>query len=63
MSIARSRSISSQAIDPGARYFAFVSRRGWVTSCFDADPLGHRRPREIGESGSPSIWMTCSSLT
>ena len=36
---------------------------GRVTSCLDAAPLGHSRPREIGLSGSPSIWMTRSSLT
>ena len=29
----------------------------------EAAPLGHSRPREMGLSGSPSIWMTCSSLT
>ena len=40
-----------------------VCRPGELTSCSLALPLGHRRPREIGESGSPSIWTTRSSLT
>src|ERR1700712_5923677 len=40
-----------------------VWRPGLFTSCSLADPLGHRRPRDTGESGSPSIWMTRSSLT
>ncbi len=34
-----------------------------VTSCLLAQPLWHSRPRLIGESGSPSIWTICSSLT
>ena len=41
----------------------FVSRDGLLTSCSEAEPFGHNRPREIGLSGSPSIWMTFSSLT
>ena len=40
-----------------------VCRPGLLTSCSLADPLGHSRPRETGESGSPSICTTCSSLT
>lgn len=32
-----------------------VSRIGELTSASEADPFGHSRPREIGESGSPSI--------
>src|SRR5699024_12572332 len=36
---------------------------GELTSCSLAAPFGHRRPREIGESGSPSIWTTLSSVT
>ena len=36
---------------------------GEVTSDVDAEPLGHRRPRETGESGSPSIWVTRPSRT
>src|SRR6478735_5815349 len=40
-----------------------VCRRLPLTSCSLADPLGHRRPRDTGESGSPSICTTFSSLT
>ena len=40
-----------------------VWRPGALTSCSLAEPLGQSRPREIGESGSPSIWTTFSSLT
>ena len=39
------------------------ARPGLLTSCSLAEPFGHSRPREIGESGSPSIWTTFSSLT
>src|SRR6478735_7465557 len=63
MSIASSRSNSLHDVAYGARYLTFVSRVGLLTSCSDADPLGHRRPREIGLSGSPSIWITRSSRT
>ena len=41
----------------------FVSRSGDLTKPSEPAPFGHSRPREIGESGSPSIWITCSSLT
>jgi pimeloyl-ACP methyl ester carboxylesterase len=34
-----------------------------VFSCKLAGPFGHSRPREIGLSGLPSIWMTRSSFT
>jgi hypothetical protein len=63
MSTARSRSISSQSVAYGARYSAFVWRVGELTSDSDEEPRGHSRPREIGESGSPSMWTTRSSLT
>src|SRR5674536_269785 len=39
------------------------SRPGPVTSCLLADPLGQSRPRLTAAPLSPSIWMTCSSLT
>ena len=39
------------------------SRASPVVSCSVAEPFGHSRPRLIGESGSPSIWTTVSSLT
>ena len=35
-------------------------RPGEFTSCSLAAPLGHSRPRDTGESGSPSIWVTVS---
>src|SRR3954447_24387700 len=63
ISIAVSRSRSSHSVPYGRRYFTVVTRVGLVTSCLLALPLGHSRPRLIGESGSPSIWTTCSSLT
>jgi len=47
----------------GRRYFTLVSRSGAVTRFLEAAPLGQSRPRLTGLSGSPSIWMTCSSLT
>ena len=40
-----------------------VWRRSLLTSCSLADPFGHSRPREMGESGSPSIWVTLPSWT
>ena len=63
MSIAVSRSSSCHSVAWGARYLTAYSRAGCSCSAREAEPLGHRRPREIGESGSPSIWMTFSSLT
>src|SRR4051812_40076005 len=63
MSVAVSRSSSSHSVALGRRYLTLYSRRGLFTYCSEADPLGHRRPREIGLSGSPSIWTTFSSLT
>ena len=63
ISMARSSDSSSQWVPWGRRYFTRYSRSGPVTSCLLADPFGHRRPREIGLSGSPSIWTTCSSFT
>ena len=63
MSIAVSRSSSSHSVPCGRRYLTLYSRAGCSWSWREAEPLGHRRPREIGESGSPSIWMTFSSLT
>ncbi|KQS71491.1 hypothetical protein ASG41_19625 [Modestobacter sp. Leaf380] len=47
----------------GRRYLTVVTRLGDVTSDLLALPLGHSRPRLIGESGSPSICTTCSSST
>jgi len=63
MSIALSRSSSCHSVAYGGRYRTFVSRCGPVTSCLLAEPLGHRRPREIGLSGLPSIWTTLPSVT
>src|SRR5438270_13240925 len=63
ISIAVSRSRSSQSVAYGRRYLTVVTRVGLFTSCLLALPLGHSRPRLIGESGSPSIWTTFSSLT
>src|SRR3954453_10385296 len=63
ISIAVSRSRSSHSVPYGRRYLTVVTRVGLVTSCLLALPLGHSRPRLIGESGSPSICTTCSSLT
>ena len=39
------------------------SREGFVTRFLDAAPFGQTRPREIGLSGSPSIWSTLPSRT
>src|SRR5215218_9645265 len=63
MSIACSSGSSSHSVPWGRRYLTLSSRLGPVTSCLEAAPLGHSRPREMGLSGSPSIWVTCSSLT
>jgi len=63
MAVACSRLMYSHSVAPGRRYLTRVSRIGELTSLSDAAPLGHRRPREIGEAGSPSIWTTFSSLT
>src|SRR3954454_5976477 len=63
ISIASSRSSSVQEVAYGALYLTLNSRVGLFTSCSDADPFGQRRPREIGLAGSPSIWVTFSSLT
>src|SRR5919202_1232445 len=56
-------SSSSHSDAYGRRYLTVVTRVGLVTSCLLALPLGQSRPRLIGESGSPSIWTICSSLT
>jgi hypothetical protein len=63
MSVARSSESFSHLVPPGGRYLTLVSRIGELTSFSEAAPFGHSRPREIGESGSPSIWTTFSSLT
>ena len=60
MSIAWSSPSGSQTRPYGRRYKTLVCRLGAVTSCLLAEPLGHSRPRETGESGSPSIWVTRS---
>ena len=62
-SIASSRSSSSHSVANGGRYLIFVRRCGPVTRLRLAAPLGHSRPREIGLSGSPSIWMISPSRT
>lgn len=62
MSIACSSGISCQAVACGGRYLTVRSRPGRVTSSLVADPLGHKRPREMGLAGSPSIWVTVPSL-
>src|SRR5215831_4938106 len=63
MSMARSRESSSHSVPHGRRYLIVYSRAGPVVSCMLAAPLGHNLPRLIGESGSPSIWVTRSSCT
>src|SRR5215218_5629103 len=63
ISIAVSRSRSSHSVPNGRRYLTVVTRVGLVTSCLLALPLGHSRPRLIGESGLPSIWTIFSSFT
>src|SRR3954463_12564343 len=63
ISIAVSSSRSSHSVPYGRRYLTVVTRVLLVTSCLLALPFGHSRPRLIGESGSPSICTTCSSLT
>src|SRR5215212_602707 len=63
ISIAVSRSRSSHSVPYGRRYLTVLTRVLLVTSCLLALPLGHSRPRLIGESGSPSICTTFSSLT
>src|SRR5258708_2016615 len=63
MSIAWSRGISRQLRLWGARYFTAYSRSGPLTSSREEAPFGQSRPREIGLSGSPSIWVTTSSWT
>src|SRR2546423_7080007 len=63
MSVAVSRSSSSQSVARGLRYLTLYSRLGLFTYCSEAAPFGHRRPREIGLSGSPSICTTRSSFT
>ena len=63
MSMAVSRSRGSQSVPYGRRYSTWWRRAEPVVSWRVADPLGHSRPRLTGESGSPSIWTTRSSLT
>src|SRR5580693_5598364 len=58
MSIAVSRSRSSNSVPNGRRYFTLYSREPPVVSWRLAEPFGHSRPRLTGESGSPSIWVT-----
>src|SRR6185437_6790973 len=63
MSIAVSRSRSSNSVPNGRRYLTLYTREPPVVSCRLAEPLGQRRPRLTGESGSPSIWTTLASFT
>ena len=64
MSIAVSRSSSSHSVPYGRAVAApCCCRRSLVTRLLLAEPFGHSRPREIGLSGSPSIWVTSPSLT
>ena len=63
MSIAVSRSSDSHLVPNGLRYLTRYSRTGELTYASVAAPFGHSRPRDIGLSGSPSIWTTFSSLT
>ena len=51
------RAVRAAVLDP------VLARRAGRRSCSEAEPFGHSRPREIGLSGSPSIWITRSSLT
>ena len=64
MSIAVSRSRSSHSVPYGRAVadLRLPQRAGHQVACW-REPLGHSRPREIGLSGSPSIWMTFPSLT
>ena len=62
MSIACSRSRDSHSRECGRRYFTFISRVGLVTSSKLSAPFGHKCPREIGDSGSPSMLMSLPSL-
>lgn len=62
MSTAVSRSRSSHSVPYGRRWRTVVTRVGAVTSESDDDPFGHSRPRLIGESESPSIWMIFPSF-
>ena len=63
MSIAWSSASSSHSVPYGRRYCTWSRARGLVTRLREAEPFGQSRPREIGLSGSPSIWVTRSSLT
>src|SRR4051812_29664217 len=63
ISVAWSSGISVQSLACGARYRTFVRRSAEFTSFSLAAPFGHSLPRETGESGSPSICVTFSSLT
>ena len=63
ISIAVARSIRSQSSAYGRRYSTSYRRPSPVVSCRLAAPLGHSRPRLTGESRSPSMWTTFSSLT
>src|ERR1700722_11109092 len=60
--MAVSSSSSSHFVEYGRRYFTFCNRPGWVCSSNVSEPLGQRRPREIGDSGSPSIEISLPFL-
>ena len=62
MSIAVSNSKSSHRVEYGRRYFMRVSRLACVSSSKLSEPLGQSRPREINESGSPSMETSFPSL-
>jgi hypothetical protein len=53
LGFAVSSSSSSHSVPCGRRYLTLYSRAGCSWSWREAEPLGHRRPREIGESGRP----------
>src|SRR4051794_24421225 len=63
MSIAWSSGSGSHDEPPGRRYSTCVSRCDPVTSWNVADPFGHKRPREIGDEGSPSMLVMRPSRT
>ena len=61
--MACSSGISSHCVPWGLRYRMLCTRCDPVTSWKVAAPLGHSRPREMGESGSPSMSVILPSFT
>src|SRR5690349_7629885 len=63
MSIASSSAIGFHSVPPRGRYSTCSGRYEPVTSWNVADPFGHSRPREMGEAGSPSMFVMRPSRT